>query len=200
LATSSATDRPGIVHRLDKNTSGLLIIAKSDKAYSELQKMMGQHLVKRTYHAIIWGHPTDNSGTIDLPLGRSKRDRKKMAVATNGRSAITHYQLLERFRSFSYLELQLETGRTHQIRVHLAHLGHPVFGDPEYGGRDKSIRGLFAPERPLAGQLLEMLPRQALHAIRLQFEHPITNEKIELESSLPEDYKRVLDTLRTEGA
>jgi len=200
LAISSATDRPGIVHRLDKNTSGLLIIAKSDKAYGELQKMMGQHLVKRTYHAIIWGHLTDSSGTINLPLGRSKRDRKKMAVATGGRSAITHYQLLERFRSYSYLELQLETGRTHQIRVHLAHLGHPVFGDPEYGGRDKSIRGLFAPERPLAKQLLSMLPRQALHAIRLQFEHPITNEKIELESDLPSDYKRVLEILRAEGA
>lgn len=200
LATSSASDRPGIVHRLDKNTSGLLIIAKTDKAYSELQKMMEQRLIKRTYHAIVWGHLADPKGTIDLPLGRSKRDRKKMAVAVGGRSAVTHYRLLERFRSFSYLELQLETGRTHQIRVHLAHLGHPVFGDPEYGGRDKSIRGLFAPERSLAKELLAMLSRQALHAIRLQFKHPLTNEKIELESTLPDDYKNVLEILRREGA
>lgn len=201
LAESSASDRPGIVHRLDKNTSGLLIIAKTDKAYGELQKLLEQREIKRTYHAIVWGHLTDSAGTIDLPLGRSKRDRKKMAVvATKGRAAVTHFKLLERFRSYSYLELQLETGRTHQIRVHLSHLGHPVFGDPEYGGRDKSIRGLFSPERPLAKQLLGMLPRQALHAIRLEFEHPITNEKIKLDSELPNDYRSVLEILRSEGA
>ena len=200
LASGSAVERPGIVHRLDKNTSGLLLVAKSDTAYQQLQKSIQRREVQRTYLALVCGHLAEDRGVIDRPIGRSIKDRKKMTVTTvASREAITQFERLERYRSYDLLEVGLLTGRTHQIRVHFSHLGHPVFGDPEYGGRHKWVRGLFAPERPLARKMLEIIDHQALHARRLAFDHPVTGERIELEADLPADFEELLELLKREG-
>jgi 23S rRNA pseudouridine1911/1915/1917 synthase len=201
LASIGGRDRPGIVHRLDKNTSGLLVVARTDRVYSALQQMIQSRQLTRVYQALVWGHVSRKAGEINAPIGRSPGNRKKMAVlAIHGRDAITKYSVHKRFRSFDLLEITLVTGRTHQIRVHLAHLGHPVFGDPDYGGRTKQLTGVFAPERPLARKMLDLIGRQALHARELAFEHPITGESLRFESPLPEDFRNVLDLLHTEGA
>lgn len=200
LSSLGGATRPGIVHRLDKNTSGLLVAALTDQAYLSLQSQIKDHKVSREYVALIWGHMKVEQGTIDLPLARSTRDRKKMAVRTgSGKQAVTHYKVSRRFRSYDLLDISLQTGRTHQIRVHLSHLGHPVFGDPDYGGRTKSINGLFGPERPLATELLSKISRQALHARRLEFSHPVSGELLEFVSDLPEDMAGVLDQLNEPG-
>lgn len=200
LAHGGDKHRPGIVHRLDKNTSGLLIVARTDDAHQKLQKSLEKREVTRQYLGLIWGHLIEKSGQIDLPLGRSTRDRKKMAVThQNSRPAVTDFEVIERFRSYDYLRLALQTGRTHQIRVHFSHIGHPIFGDPEYGGREKLLGGMFGPERPLARKLLEILPRQALHAARLKFIHPLTGEEMSFESEPPDDFQQVLAVLAEEG-
>ncbi|KAA3635902.1 MAG: RluA family pseudouridine synthase [Calditrichaeota bacterium] len=200
LSSSSDPERPGIVHRLDKDTSGLLLIAKDDNVYTKLQTAIQNRDVKRTYLALICGHVTEDIGEIDLPIGRSIKNRKKMTVTTvNSREAVTHFKLLNRYRTYDLLEVNLMTGRTHQIRVHFAHLGHPIFGDPDYGGRDKWHRGIFGPEKPLGKKILGIMKRQALHAQKLAFEHPVTKEKIELESKLPDDYNKLLNILNNEG-
>ena len=200
LSGLGGATRPGIVHRLDKNTSGLLVAALTDTAYLALQRMIKAHEVGREYVALVWGHLQAEQGTIDLPLARSPRDRKKMAVRPDGgKEAVTLYKLQRRFGSYDLLDIALQTGRTHQIRVHLSHLGHPVFGDPDYGGRTKAIRGLFGPERPLASELLDLISRQALHARRLTFKHPVTEKSLEFEAPLPEDMTRVLDCLAERG-
>ncbi len=200
LAKGSAADRPGIVHRLDKDTTGLLLIARTDEAYQNLQQALQARDVKRTYLALVCGHVKEQEGRIDLPIGRSTRDRTKMAVTNMGsRPAITHYQLSKRYRSYDLLDVDLETGRTHQIRVHLSHLGHPVFGDAEYGGREKWHRGMFAPERPLAKRLLDIMSRQALHARKIEFSHPMTGERMEFEAPLPEDFRKLLAVLESEA-
>jgi 23S rRNA pseudouridine1911/1915/1917 synthase len=200
LAHSSGSDRPGIVHRLDKNTSGLLVVARTDEVHRLLQTAIQQREVKRIYLALVCGHMAGDSGSMDLPIGRSLRDRRKMIVTDRqGRSAVTNWKLLKRYRSYDYIEASLETGRTHQIRVHFAHQGHPVFGDPEYGGRQKWHRGMFGPERPLARQLLAMIDRQALHAYKLAFIHPISGEKLAFEAELPEDFARLLETVEQKG-
>lgn len=200
LPNAGDSERPGIVHRLDKNTSGLLVVARNEKAYLGLQKDLQDHTVKRSYLGLACGHMPDDEKRIDLPIGRSRRNRLKMAVNGSGaREAITYYVLKERYRTYDLLEVSLHTGRTHQIRVHLAHLGHPIFGDPDYGGREKWHRGIFAPERPLARKLLEMMPRQALHAFRLGFTHPTDGTEMSFESPLPDDYRALLETLDQEG-
>jgi len=200
LASGSDSDRPGIVHRLDKNTSGLLVVARTDEIYQKLQHLIQAREIHRHYKAIICGHLKEENGEIEAPIGRSIKDRKKMTVTDiKSREAKTAYKLIERFHSYDYVEVALYTGRTHQIRVHFTHIGHPVFGDPEYGGREKWYKGMFAPERPLTRRLLDMFPRQALHAFRLEFEHPVTSEKMELESEPPDDFSEVLNTLRKEG-
>jgi len=200
LAKGSGEDRPGIVHRLDKDTTGLLLVARTDIAYQRLQKALQARQVNRTYLALVCGHLKDEAGVIDLPIGRSLKNRKKMAVTNlNSRPAVTHYSVTERFRSYDLLDVTLETGRTHQIRVHLSHLGHPVFGDPEYGGREKWHRGIFAPERPLAKRLLGIMERQALHARRLEFNHPISGERQTFEAPLPVDFKTLLEVLESEA-
>jgi len=200
LSGAPGVNRPGIVHRLDKDTSGLLVVARDDSTYAGLQKAIQSRQLKRIYLALVWGHLKDDRGEIDMPVGRSPRDRKKMAVTGAApREAITRYRVVERFRSYDLLEVSLQTGRTHQIRVHFSHLGHPVFGDPQYGGRLKAIRGLFGPERPLANRLLTLIDRQALHAFRLEFLHPITGLSLEFESPPPPDMSLVLATLRQEG-
>ncbi len=200
LSELGGSDRPGIVHRLDKNTSGLLIVARNDNAFLALQKAVQGREVARSYLTLVCGHMKEDAGTIDLPIGRSLKDRKKMIVTHHrSREAVTNYKLLDRYRSYDLLEVNLHTGRTHQIRVHLSHLGHPVFGDPDYGGREAWHRGIFAPERLLAKRLLELMPRQALHAARLEFTHPVTREKLSLHRDPPADFQALVEVLDKEG-
>ncbi|MCX6826406.1 MAG: RluA family pseudouridine synthase [candidate division Zixibacteria bacterium] len=199
LSRVQGFDRPGLVHRLDKNTSGLIIVAKNDDIHLELQQQFQQKTIKKTYWALICGHMKQESGIIDLPIGRSPKDRKKMAVThQKGRKAITGYKLLERFRLYDLLEINLLTGRTHQIRVHFAHLGHPILGDSEYGGRQKWHRGIFSQDRKLAIEALEIMSRQALHAKSLNFIHPVSHKIISLDSLLPQDFRNLLDLLKHE--
>ncbi|MBU0985212.1 MAG: RNA pseudouridine synthase, partial [candidate division Zixibacteria bacterium] len=200
LPDCGESDRPGIVHRLDKNTSGLLIIARTEETHGLLQQAIQERRVKRQYLALICGHLAEESGRIDLPIGRSLRHRTRMAVTNqNSRESVTDYTLKDRYRSYDLVEIVLQTGRTHQIRVHFSHLGHPVFGDPEYGGREKWHRGIFGPERPLAQKLLGVLQRQALHAGRLVFVHPITGEALDFAAEPPADFQELLVVLDAEG-
>jgi len=200
LSELQGMDRPGIVHRLDKNTSGLIIVAKNDDIHAALQDQLRERKIKKTYTALICGHIRKDSGSIDLPIGRSVKNRKKMTVTRlKGRDAVTKYKLIDRYRLYDLLEIGLQTGRTHQIRVHFSHMGHPVFGDPEYGGRVKWHRGVFSADRLTAQKALKLLNRQALHARRLEFIHPETEETISLEAPLPDDFKSLLEFLNNEG-
>lgn len=190
-------ERAGIVHRLDKNTTGLLVVAKTEAVHLELQRQLKERELKRVYTGIICGHLKQDSGEIDAPVGRSLKDRKKMAIThVASREALTRYTLMERFTSHDLLEIELETGRTHQIRVHFAHVGHPVFGDPDYGGRESWHRGLFGPERLFGQRLLKTFPRQALHAREISFNHPVTGKRIELSAGPPGDFVELLDAIR----
>lgn len=180
--------RPGIVHRIDKDTSGLLVVAKSDKAHEGLARQFKDHSIDRLYAAIVYGIPTPGTGTVDAWIGRSDADRKKMAVHREGRGkhAVTHYRVMERLRGAAMVECRLETGRTHQVRVHMAHLGHPLIGDPVYGRERKGFKSI-----------LETLgfKRQALHAKRLGFIHPVTEEPLAFDSLLPADMQELLSEL-----
>ncbi|MFO7325168.1 MAG: 23S rRNA pseudouridine(1911/1915/1917) synthase RluD [Pseudomonadota bacterium] len=187
----AAVPRAGIVHRIDKDTSGLLVVARTLEAHAALVEMLREHAVQREYLALCVGALT-GGGTIDRPIGRHRTDRLRMAVRADGREAITHYRLVERFPGHSLLRVILETGRTHQIRVHLAHIGHPLVGDPLYGGR----RQLTAGASPALREALSRFGRQALHAARLTFGHPVTGRTIDVESPLPADFKALLAALR----
>ncbi|MEW5925251.1 MAG: RluA family pseudouridine synthase [Candidatus Zixiibacteriota bacterium] len=200
LSSLQGIERAGVVHRLDKDTSGLIMIAKNDKIHLELQKQLREHKIKKIYHAIVCGHMKEETGTIDLPVGRSIKDRKKMAVTyLRSRPAWTEYRLLERFKLYDYLEIYLKTGRTHQIRVHFSHLGHPVFGDPEYGGRLKWHKGVYSTDRVMALKALDLMPRQALHALSLELTHPVTGEIIKLAADLPDDFRFLLEFFRRQS-
>lgn len=189
--------RPGIVHRLDKCTTGLVIVAKDDRAHLKLSEDLAARRIGRTYEAIVWGTPVPKSGTIETMLGRSRADRKKMAVLrAAGRKAITEYRVVEEFGFVSRLEINLRTGRTHQIRVHLAHIGHPVFGDPVYGGRRRAYPGVSPSRMAEARRLLAGIDRQALHARELRFMHPVGGQEIRLAAPLPEDMQWLLGQLR----
>jgi 23S rRNA pseudouridine1911/1915/1917 synthase len=192
--------RPGIVHRLDKNTTGLMVVAKNDASHVSLQEQLREHETRRTYAAIIWGRPPVDEGTVDVPVGRSTRHRKKMAAAVpDGRDAITHYSV-ERVHDFtSRLTIRLETGRTHQIRVHMRHIGHPVFGDPTYGGRDRMVRAIAQEVRTRAKTLLDLIHRQALHAAGLRFVHPRTGKEMSFTAPPPEDLSILLQELEPES-
>ncbi len=181
--------RPGIVHRIDKDTSGLLVVAKTDAAHEGLAAQFADHSIERAYLAIVGGLPTPVSGTIRGAIARSSHDRKKMALVEDGRGkhAVTHYKLLERLDSAALVECRLETGRTHQVRVHMASIGHPLLGDPVYGRTPSRLR-------PLLNQL--HFHRQALHAAVLGFIHPVTGAAIRLESTLPADMAELLVELR----
>lgn len=183
--------RPGIVHRLDKETSGLLVIAKHDQAHRALAAQFQDHSAYRRYLAVVKGLPP-RQGTIDAPLGRHPVQRQRMAVATDGRRAVTHYQVLEPLGPFTLIACRLETGRTHQIRVHLAHLHHPLLGDPVYSR--PYIPPLSWPEE--ARQQVQAFQRQALHAAELTFTHPVTGQKITCQADPPPDFQRLLETLR----
>lgn len=191
--------RPGLVHRLDKDTSGLLVIAKSEKALEGLARQFKRKTAERVYYAIVWGDLTPPSGRVEAPLGRTRKDRKLFGVVSGGKEAATRYRTRQEFELFSLLELQLETGRTHQIRIHLQHVGHPVLGDPQYGGRNRRMGPLTTSQRRFVADLFEILPRQALHAAVLGFIHPITGESLRFESEFPEDMKEVLKRLRDKG-
>ena len=192
------TYRPGIVHRLDKDTSGLLVVAKTEHAHQKLAAQFAEKSVKRTYWAIVWGSPPAE-GTIEGNVGRSPRDRKTMTVLDTGRGkkAVTHYKKLEEFDHLALLEIHLETGRTHQIRVHMQHEGYYVFGDPTYGGNSVRYGPNSGSRKSMFNNLFSILQRQALHAKTLGFIHPATDEPVSFDSTLPKDFKHVLDTLRT---
>ena len=191
--------KPGIVHRLDKDTSGLLLVAKSDAAHQHLSQQLKARTLTREYHAVVWGHLEPEAGTIHLPLGRHRRDRKKISVNPPGkqRDAITHYQVIDYYPLCSHVRVNLETGRTHQIRVHFTYMKHPVLGDPTYGGRDTYVTGLDQKKRVVAQRLLKMIDRQALHAKKIAFFHPVTHSRMEFDSELPEDFQNVLNLLNT---
>ncbi len=191
-----AANRPGLVHRLDKNTSGLLLVARTEQVLRTLQEQMALREIHREYQALVIGNLVEVNGTVEAPIGRSPRDRKKMAVVPNGRAAITHYEMIERFTWADLLRVNLQTGRTHQIRVHMAHIKHPIFGDPEYGGREQRAKGLFATHRAQAMRLLHLLPAQALHAAKLSFMHPVKKKEMVLEAAIPDRFQRVLEDLR----
>ena len=181
--------RPGIVHRLDKDTSGVMMAAKTEKAHHKLSKLFAKHNLTRRYHALVWGLPPERIGTIDAPIGRSRHDRKKMAILENGKEAITHYETLRDLPPFAaLLECTLETGRTHQIRVHLSAMGYGIIGDPVYG---HPLRSAQMPDQTARDVLATLRPfeRQALHAAHLGFTHPITKEPLAFDSPLPEDMK-----------
>lgn len=191
LSGINGVARPGIVHRIDKDTSGLLVVAKSDAAHEGLAVQFAAHTVHRRYIAVTAGHPSPAEGTINARVGRSDSDRKKMTVLPNissrGKTAITHYKVLERLNEAAVIECRLETGRTHQVRVHCASIGHPLLGDPAYGRTPKSLR-----------PVLERLgfARQALHAAELGFVHPVTGENIRFSSDIPQDMAELIDELR----
>jgi len=183
IATSGAAERQGIVQRLDVGTSGVMVIAKSEQAYSVLKNAFRHRTVDKTYHALVQGHPDPLQGTIDAPIGRHPRHDYKFAVMADGKHSITHYETLEAHRFASLLEVHLETGRTHQIRVHMAALKHPCVGDLTYGADPTLARRVG-------------LERQWLHAVRLGFEHPGSGEQVEYESPYPADLQQSLDALR----
>ena len=187
--------RPGIVHRLDKDTSGLLVVAKDETTHQKLSRQFANKTTEREYRAIVWGVFKSPEGIIEASLGRSKSDRKKVAVVKEGKYAVTEYEVMEQFTYLALLRLRLRTGRTHQIRVHLAHIHHPVFGDETYGGRKISAGGIDGKKKAEAANLLERISRQALHAKKLGFVHPVTKEFMRFDSELPEDMKKVLEFL-----
>ncbi|MGM0506811.1 MAG: RluA family pseudouridine synthase [Bacteroidota bacterium] len=191
------TIRPGIVHRLDKDTSGLLVVAKDDGVHTDLSKQFAEKSVDRTYQAIVWGRPPEE-GTIDKSVGRSPQDRKVMAIRPEGKgkSAVTHYRVLEVFDYLSLVEIRLETGRTHQIRVHMQSEGYYVFGDSVYGGDSVRYGQNTGSRKAMFQRLFRVLSRQALHAKTLGFDHPVRKERVRFDSELPEDFREVLETLR----
>jgi len=182
-STSGAAERAGIVHRLDAGTSGLMVVAKSERAYGELKRQFHDREVEKIYHAVVQGHPDPLAGTIDAPIGRHPGSSWKFAITADGKASITHYETIEAFPSASLLEIHLETGRTHQIRVHMAAQRHPCVGDTMYGADPTQAAKLG-------------LTRQWLHAMRLGFTHPTTGDRVEFESHYPDDLQHALDTLR----
>ena len=187
--------RAGLVHRLDKDTSGLLLVARTPEAYTALTGAMAAREITREYLTVCTGVMT-GGGTIDEPIGRHRTQRTRMAVRSDGRPAVTHYRVAKRFRAHTLVRVTLDTGRTHQIRVHLAHLGFPVVGDPVYGGR----RRLPAGATPALAEELRTFPRQALHAARLKLRHPLTGREMEWEAPLPSDMQRLLAALEADRA
>lgn len=184
LSSINGVMRPGIVHRIDKDTTGILIICKNDKAHNCIAEQLKVHSITRRYHALVWNNVTDDTGTVDAPIGRHPVDRKKMAINhKNGKHAVTHYKVLERFGQYTYIQCELETGRTHQIRVHMASIGHPLVGDPVYGPAKQPFKTV--------GQML--------HAKVFGFIHPSTNEYMEFETDLPEYFQLILEKLRNKG-
>lgn len=190
--------RPGIVHRLDKDTSGLMVVAKNDVAHANLAQQFYHRTIGRRYLAVVWGLPSTKEGLVEAPLARDPRDRKRMAVveSESAKAAATRYETVETYRDLSLLRFQLMTGRTHQIRVHAAHLGHAVFGDPTYGGRTIRLSESSKGWKKWYAQLLSALPRQALHAATLEFTHPSTGKWMSFASEPPADMQHIIKSLQ----
>jgi len=187
--------RPGIVHRIDKDTSGLLVVAKTEHAQNHLARQFFEHTIERKYLALVWGNPDNDTGVITGHIGRNPKDRQQMCVfvdGSEGKHAVTHYRVVERFGYVTLVECQLETGRTHQIRAHFKHIGHPLFNDSRYGG-DQILRGTtFTKYKQFIDNCFEILPRQALHARSLGFEHPSTDKRMYFDTELPQDMAEVI--------
>lgn len=192
--------RAGLVHRIDKNTSGLLVVAKNERAHARLAKQFFDHTISRRYMALVWGDFAEDEGVIEGNIGRSQKDRLKMAVfpdGEQGKHAVTHWRVLERLGYVTLVECRLETGRTHQIRVHMESIGHPLFGDERYGG-DRILRGTtFAKYKQFVENCFAIMPRQALHARSLGFTHPASGQPMEFEAALPADFQGVLEKWRS---
>ncbi|GAB6282439.1 MAG: RluA family pseudouridine synthase [Ignavibacterium sp.] len=211
LSTINTQVRPGIVHRLDKDTSGLLVVAKDDYTHSKLAKQFSTHSIEREYWSVVWGKFKNKKGEINKNIVRNKSDRKKFTVSDTveilhrsssehpsviGKSAITYYEVLDEFEFTTLLKVKLKTGRTHQIRVHLSSIGHPVFGDGTYGGRKIVYGNQSGKQKQRVENLLKIMPTQALHAKTLGFIHPYTNEYIRFNSELPDNFKLLLEKLK----
>lgn len=195
VAEGNAENRPGLVHRIDKDTSGLLVVAKTPWAMTHLAKQFFDHTVQRRYVALVWGSPEPSSGTIKGSIARDPADRRRMAVTRDpdeGKKAVTHYRMLEDMYYVSLIECQLETGRTHQIRVHMQHVGHPLFNDVRYGGDQIRKGTVFTKYRRFVENTFEVMPRQALHARTLGFVHPTTGIEMKFECPLPDDFEAAL--------
>jgi 23S rRNA pseudouridine1911/1915/1917 synthase len=202
LSGIGGEERPGIVHRLDKDTSGLLVVAKSDLAHAALQKQIQDRSAERLYVALVWGETKFNEALVDAPIGRHPTDRQKMSIIRDtdrytARKAVTHLRVMERFPGFTLLEAKLDTGRTHQIRVHCSFIGHPVVGDPVYGGLKRSIPGGYSKSAQVEiSRLIHDLHGQALHARMLSFNHPVTGERLSFEAEMPKDMADLIGRLR----
>lgn len=191
--------RPGLVHRLDKDTTGLLVAAKTHAAHVALTDALRRRAIRRTYQAVVWG-VTEPRFSVSAPIGRDRRDRTRMrVVGTGGREAVTDGRTLRRFDFVSLVALTLQTGRTHQIRVHMAHAGFPVFGDPVYGGRTRQLSVLHTDYKRRAKMALKRIDRQALHAWRLEFDHPMSGTPLEFEAPPPDDFRQLVHVLGTSG-
>ena len=191
--------RAGLVHRIDKNTSGILVVAKNERSHARLAKQFFDHSIHRVYHALVWGNMEADEGTVVGNIGRSVRDRLKMAVfpdGDGGKHAVTHYRVLERLGYVTLVECILETGRTHQIRVHMKHIGHILFNDERYGGHEILKGTHFAKYKQFVNNCFDTCPRQALHAMTLGFVHPVTGEEMYFTSELPDDMTRLIDKWR----
>ena len=203
LSGIGGVQRPGIVHRLDKDTSGLLVVAKTDAAHSSLQAQIRSRTADRRYLALVWGAAKFNEAVVDAPIGRHPTDRQKMSVIRDtdrysARKAVTHLKVLDRYNHFTLLEAKLDTGRTHQIRVHCSFIGHPVVGDPTYGGKKRTLPASYGKieRRELTG-LIDDLRGQALHALSLSFDHPTTNQRLSFEAPVPPDMNALINWLKS---
>ena len=190
-STLSSLDRSGIVHRLDKNTSGLMVVSKNLKSQKFLVEQLQNHLVEREYSAIVYGHMI-SGGSINEPIGRDSKDRVKQTISANGKEAISHYRVIDRFKSHTHVKVVLETGRTHQIRVHLSHIGHPLIGDPMYGGRVRFPKKANTKLK----HTLSHFDRHALHSKKLTLDHPATGESMTWKANLPDDMQVLLSSLK----
>lgn len=197
---TESSQRPGIVHRIDKDTSGLMVVAKTEYSMTHLGKQFFDHTIDRTYIALVWGEPEEDKGTIDAPIGRHVRERKQMAIVDvreGGKEARTHYEVLERLYYVSLVKCNLETGRTHQIRVHMKSIGHTLFNDERYGG-NRVLKGtLFTKYKQFVDNCFDLIPRQALHAQSIGFTHPVSGKRLFFETPLPEDMSAALDKWRS---
>ena len=198
LSTVNGPLRPGIVHRLDKDTPGLMVVAKNDVAHRHLAHQLETRTLHRTYNALVWGCPRDLEGTIDAPIGRNPKNRLKMAVVKGGKESRTHYTAKQFFAIATLLELQLESGRTHQIRVHTRYTGHPVVGDPLYDGREESLNRVPPLMKPVAEKVLEIAPAQLLQAVKIELIHPRTKKKLTFKVPMEEPFANVLKLLKKE--